>query len=404
MGFLSAFLSHTSKDKPLVEQVGSALGARGIVPWLDVGELYPGLSLSEALPRAIDGQTVVVAFLSYAALESEWVFRELEHALGAGDPALRERVVPVFLDEPKVLVKAHDLLRGLWLDASGRHVDRLGIVGRDPQHIADGIARRLHASLPAGGPLYVGLQTRGGRPDLPAGGAGALLFRPDGLVRDYPKGHLLEGTAWQAFADAVAGTLTRVAGGRSPGRAVHLFGHAQLALPYLVGRHFDRSTAVHLHAHGRDGRAFAVDLEPLLAPLDGGDPDRVRTDGAWVPPLPDAPLGEVSLLLMRPDGLDGFDDYRRARPDVPPPVWIETGIVGTSDELLTLVRDVTALLMHLRRDPWRVRSVRLFTQLPFHAVPFVAALLTHVADVTFMEHRPGAPADGLYVPLALPPR
>jgi hypothetical protein len=47
------FLSHNSKDKPHVRQLGVALKNRGLNVWLDEWELVPGRPWQEALEEII---------------------------------------------------------------------------------------------------------------------------------------------------------------------------------------------------------------------------------------------------------------------------------------------------------------------------------------------------------------
>lgn len=53
-GRFDVFLCHNSADKPLVRQLGRALMARGILPWLDEWELPPGQAWQLLLERQIE--------------------------------------------------------------------------------------------------------------------------------------------------------------------------------------------------------------------------------------------------------------------------------------------------------------------------------------------------------------
>ena len=52
-GAFDVFLSHSSKDKPVVRQLGQALQGRGLRVWLDEWELVPGRPWQEALEEII---------------------------------------------------------------------------------------------------------------------------------------------------------------------------------------------------------------------------------------------------------------------------------------------------------------------------------------------------------------
>ena len=109
MVYASTFLSHSSTDKALVHAVARELGQRGTLPWLDVLELHAGNSLRDALTEAVRRQATLTVFLSFAAVESDWVERELKVACDLEkELGVKGRILPVFLDTPKIVVKAHE--------------------------------------------------------------------------------------------------------------------------------------------------------------------------------------------------------------------------------------------------------------------------------------------------------
>jgi hypothetical protein len=70
-------------------------------------------------------------------------------------------------------------------------------------------------------------------------------------------------------------------------------------------------------------------------------------------------------------------------------VWVpHDRVIAGSNQLMRLVEDVQALLRRLCSEHGTNR-IRLFTSLPFHAVPLLTANLTNVVDgeITFMEYR-----------------
>ncbi|MCX6581899.1 MAG: toll/interleukin-1 receptor domain-containing protein [Candidatus Aminicenantes bacterium] len=81
MGTAKVFLSHNSSDKPLVEKVADALSRLGIIPWLDINMMSPGISLTLQLKEAIHNQTAIALFLSKKAASSKWVQEELTEAI-----------------------------------------------------------------------------------------------------------------------------------------------------------------------------------------------------------------------------------------------------------------------------------------------------------------------------------
>lgn len=75
---VSAFLSHSSKDKPFVRAVAKRLGR--VQVFLDEWNLETGDRFTEVLPEALKTRQVFVLFASKASLESFWVTFETKHA------------------------------------------------------------------------------------------------------------------------------------------------------------------------------------------------------------------------------------------------------------------------------------------------------------------------------------
>ncbi len=76
---MKIFLSHSSVDKPLLREIKRFL-APGLETWLDERELNWGSDLKSCLEEAIDNCDLFVIFVSKAALESDYVIKELERA------------------------------------------------------------------------------------------------------------------------------------------------------------------------------------------------------------------------------------------------------------------------------------------------------------------------------------
>ena len=78
------FLAHTAEDKDIVREIRAALQARGIDCFFDEADMPLSSDVRATLVRHIAApETVVVAFISRAALKSEWVQFELDCALQA---------------------------------------------------------------------------------------------------------------------------------------------------------------------------------------------------------------------------------------------------------------------------------------------------------------------------------
>jgi formylglycine-generating enzyme required for sulfatase activity len=132
------FLSHNSKDKPAVREVGMALRVRGLKVWLDEWELVPGRPWQEALERIIETIGCAVVLVGRDGL-GPWEDREMRACLSEfvsrGLP-----VIPVLLPgAPDKPVLPLMLRQFTWVDLrfglTDEGVDRLlwGITGKRPE-------------------------------------------------------------------------------------------------------------------------------------------------------------------------------------------------------------------------------------------------------------------------------
>ena len=131
------FLSHNSRDKPLVRELYRALVARGVRPWLDELELTPGRSWQDALKRVFVEMGSVAVLIGtdgigpWQILEQEALLRE------ASDRGLP--VIPVLLpnapESPDLpLFLAHRTFVDMRNGFTDEGLDRLqwGITGTRP--------------------------------------------------------------------------------------------------------------------------------------------------------------------------------------------------------------------------------------------------------------------------------
>jgi hypothetical protein len=102
------FLSHNSKDKPLVEKIANLLRQRGLNPWLDKKEILPGESFQDAIQKGIKQAKSAAIFLSIHGL-GDW---QKEEILWLNNRRVKEKIpiIPVLLpgiddipDEPRLL-------------------------------------------------------------------------------------------------------------------------------------------------------------------------------------------------------------------------------------------------------------------------------------------------------------
>ena len=110
-----AFISHSSKDKPIARKVAEQLRQMGWKVWIDEGELKPGDSLAEKLSSAISEVDIFVIILTNNSISSNWVKYELNNFI----PTLVEsnkQIVPLLFDKVQLPVN----LRGyLYADCTG---------------------------------------------------------------------------------------------------------------------------------------------------------------------------------------------------------------------------------------------------------------------------------------------
>ena len=95
-GDYDVFLCHNSKDKPQVIAIGERLKERGILPWLDIWEIRPGMRWQKELRRVLKSVKSVAVFIGPNAA-GPWQELEVESVLGEfakrGKP-----MIPVILE------------------------------------------------------------------------------------------------------------------------------------------------------------------------------------------------------------------------------------------------------------------------------------------------------------------
>lgn len=91
------FLSHNSKDKPFVRQLGNALIENSHDVWIDEAELVPGDSLIVEISKALADIDYVAAVISENSIDSNWVKKELSYAMTDEIAGQRVRVIPILI-------------------------------------------------------------------------------------------------------------------------------------------------------------------------------------------------------------------------------------------------------------------------------------------------------------------
>lgn len=129
----TAFLCHSSTDKPSVRRLAIELATRGVRPWIDEAEIQVGDSLIEKIQTGITTTTCLLPILSCASVTSRWCKEELRMALAIQISSGIKGVLPVLIEDcdiPGFLIeKAYADLRK-W-DSYSANVDRLASAVRD---------------------------------------------------------------------------------------------------------------------------------------------------------------------------------------------------------------------------------------------------------------------------------
>lgn len=126
------FLSYSTSDRPLAEDLSRRLETRGVRVWIAPRDITPGSDYSEAIEDALESSSAVVALISDGANASRHVKAEIEIAFSRGKPLFPVR----FQDIQPAKGLSLFLNLGHWTDLFGAgetaSLDRLAaeLVGR----------------------------------------------------------------------------------------------------------------------------------------------------------------------------------------------------------------------------------------------------------------------------------
>ena len=136
---MKVFVSHSHADTQLAAQVSKALRDEGLEVWDPDLNLLPGDNWAAEVARALEESDAMVVLMTADALNSPWVRREMEYALGA--KRYSNRLIPVAVGD-RESIPADDIpwiVRQLpWVELEDR-----GQVPGGVERIADAI--RSHA-------------------------------------------------------------------------------------------------------------------------------------------------------------------------------------------------------------------------------------------------------------------
>jgi hypothetical protein len=114
------FLSHSSKDKPVVRPIADRLKKDGLKVWLDDWEIHPGDSIPAKIEEGLEHSRVLVLCMSANAFGSDWAQLEAG-TFRFRDPLNKDRrFVPLRLDDAPIKGSLAQFLYINWLPADGK--------------------------------------------------------------------------------------------------------------------------------------------------------------------------------------------------------------------------------------------------------------------------------------------
>src|SRR5215475_707205 len=92
------FLSHSSKDKPIVRDLAERLRKDGLRVWFDEWEIRPGDSIPSKIEEGLEHSRVLLLCMSANAFGSDWAQLE-SYTFRFRDPLNKDlRFIPLRLD------------------------------------------------------------------------------------------------------------------------------------------------------------------------------------------------------------------------------------------------------------------------------------------------------------------
>lgn len=98
---MKVFISHSHAEAPWAARVSDALEQTGLEVWNSDRNLLPGDNWAAEVARALEESEAMVVLLTPDAVNSPYVKREMEYALGA--KSYSNRLIPVVIGDRKRL-------------------------------------------------------------------------------------------------------------------------------------------------------------------------------------------------------------------------------------------------------------------------------------------------------------
>lgn len=124
---MKIFLSHASPSKPLVKRLTDPL-PRHVERWLDQEELATGQKFARHIEAGIRSECdFLIAFIDAAALDSEWVRREVALGIDRQRDLQRPFVLPVLIGDVRERLHEIGLPADEWLHLDARDLSDAGV-------------------------------------------------------------------------------------------------------------------------------------------------------------------------------------------------------------------------------------------------------------------------------------
>jgi hypothetical protein len=126
------FLSHSSADKPAVEELARRLAKEGVQAWLDRWNLIPGDAWQPAIEKALAESETCAVFVGPSGL-GPWQNEEMRAAIDqrVRESARRFRVIPVLLPGAERAERSSlptFLAATTWVDSAIRSMMRMHFI------------------------------------------------------------------------------------------------------------------------------------------------------------------------------------------------------------------------------------------------------------------------------------
>ena len=95
---MKVFISHSHTDAALAARVSDALEKSGLDVWDPDRDILPGDNWAGEVANALEESEAMIVLLTPAAVDSPYVKREIEYALGAKNYS--NRLIPVVVGDP----------------------------------------------------------------------------------------------------------------------------------------------------------------------------------------------------------------------------------------------------------------------------------------------------------------